>query len=107
MDIPVTPDVAKCLLSAIQTDTGSFRFSNVTPDTLRPVHAPIGLDVEAETPEEIAVAIAAELVMVRRGGTGQPLRDRERVADRWVTGRDGGSDTRDGRAGSSPPAGTE
>ena len=29
------------------------------------VHAPIGLDIGAETPEEIAVAIAAELVKVR------------------------------------------
>jgi xanthine dehydrogenase accessory factor len=57
----------------------------ITADRLRTVHAPIGLDVHAETPEEIAVSIAAELVMARRGGTGQPLRDRERVADRWVT----------------------
>ena len=29
------------------------------------VHAPIGLDIGAETPEEIAIAIAAELVQVR------------------------------------------
>jgi xanthine dehydrogenase accessory factor len=54
-------------------------------DRLSAVHAPIGLDVGAETPEEIAVAIGAELVMARRGGTGQPLRDRERVARRWIT----------------------
>jgi xanthine dehydrogenase accessory factor len=58
-------------------------------DRLAAVHAPIGLDVGAETPEEIAVAIAAELVMVRRGGTGQPLRDRERVHARWVAPRGG------------------
>jgi xanthine dehydrogenase accessory factor len=32
------------------------------------VRAPIGLDIGAETPEEIAVAIAAELVAVRRTG---------------------------------------
>lgn len=57
----------------------------VPADRLRAVHAPIGLDVGAETPEEIAVAIAAELVMARRGGTGRPLRDTERVAERWVT----------------------
>jgi xanthine dehydrogenase accessory factor len=30
------------------------------------VHAPIGLDIGAITPEEIAVAIAAELIAVRR-----------------------------------------
>jgi xanthine dehydrogenase accessory factor len=58
-------------------------------ERLRAVHAPIGLDVGAETPEEIAVAIAAELVMARRGGTGQPLRDRERVLERWVARGEG------------------
>jgi len=50
---------------------------------LADVYAPIGLDIGAETPEEIAVAVAAELVRVRRGGTGLSLRDRERVLDRF------------------------
>jgi len=50
---------------------------------LERIHAPVGLDVGAETPEEIAVAVAAELVMVRRGGTGRPLKDVERVAERF------------------------
>jgi len=31
------------------------------------VHAPIGLRIGAQTPSEIAVAIAGELVQVRRG----------------------------------------
>lgn len=31
----ITPDIAACLLTAIITDTGSFRFSNVRPSTLR------------------------------------------------------------------------
>jgi len=30
------------------------------------VHAPVGLDIGAVTPEEIAVAITAELIAVRR-----------------------------------------
>ena len=47
------------------------------------IYAPVGLDVGAETPEEIAIAVAAELVMVRRGGTGTSLKDVERVADRF------------------------
>jgi xanthine dehydrogenase accessory factor len=36
------------------------------------LHAPIGLNVGAETPEEIAIAIAAELVAVRRGARLKP-----------------------------------
>lgn len=35
-------------------------------DALKAVHAPIGLDIDAETPEEIAVSIVAELIAVRR-----------------------------------------
>ncbi|MDQ3387876.1 MAG: XdhC family protein [Gemmatimonadota bacterium] len=56
-------------------------------ERLEAIHAPVGLDIGAETPEEIAVAIAAELVRVRRGGTGVPLRDHERVLDRWIAPR--------------------
>lgn len=37
------------------------------------VHMPIGLDIGAETPEEIAVSIAGELIKVRRGGNNQSL----------------------------------
>lgn len=40
---------------------------------LRTIHAPIGLDIAALTPEEIAVSICAELINVRRGGKGQSL----------------------------------
>ena len=40
---------------------------------LRDIHAPIGLDIGSETPEEVALAIIAEVVTVRRGGTGEML----------------------------------
>ena len=36
-----------------------------TADDLKRVHNPIGLDIHAETPEEIAVSIVAQLIMVR------------------------------------------
>jgi xanthine dehydrogenase accessory factor len=39
----------------------------VPVDRLEHVHAPIGLDIGAVTPQEIAVAIVAELIAVRRG----------------------------------------
>lgn len=48
--------------------------AQVSRETLARVHAPIGLDLAAETPDEIALSIAAELLQWRRGGTGQPLR---------------------------------
>lgn len=45
------------------------------------VYAPIGLEIGAQTPEEIAVSIMAEIIAVRRGGRGLPMsviaRDRE------------------------------
>ena len=40
---------------------------SVPIDRLAAIHAPIGLDIGAVTPQEIAVAIVAELIAVRRG----------------------------------------
>lgn len=37
------------------------------------VTSPMGLELNAETPEEIAVSILAEIVLLRRGGTGLPM----------------------------------
>ena len=39
----------------------------ITADRLQPVHAPIGLDIGAVTPQEIAVSILAELIAVKHG----------------------------------------
>jgi xanthine dehydrogenase accessory factor len=52
---------------------------------LAAIFAPIGLDIAAETPEEIALAIAAELVRERRGGSARSMRDRFEVVRRWIT----------------------
>jgi xanthine dehydrogenase accessory factor len=50
-------------------------------EVLQRIYAPIGIDIGSTSPEEIAVAIAAELIKVRRGGKAASLRlqDRTRV----------------------------
>ncbi len=51
-----------------------LREAGVPAEKLARVHAPMGLELHAETPEEIAISIAAEIIMLRRQGTGQPMR---------------------------------
>lgn len=51
----------------------------VDTETLARVYAPIGLDLGAETPDEIALSIASELLMWRRGGSGGSLRDQRGI----------------------------
>lgn len=46
---------------------------SLTEAQLERVHSPIGLELQAETPQEIAISIMAEIIMVRRGGSGQPM----------------------------------
>lgn len=59
--------------------------AGVPMERLADIHAPIGVDIGAETPEEIAVAIAAELVAVRRGVEAHgSLRDEERIVERFL-----------------------
>ena len=54
----------------------------VSTERLKQVHAPIGLDIGALTPEEIAVSIMSEIIMVRRGGKGTPLQMDDWFVDR-------------------------
>jgi xanthine dehydrogenase accessory factor len=42
-------------------------------DDLRKVRAPVGLDIGAVSPEEVALSILSEIVAERRGGSGAPL----------------------------------
>ncbi len=50
-----------------------LREVGLTDDELARLRSPIGLDLGARTPEETAISIAAELIQLRWGGTGQAL----------------------------------
>jgi len=51
----------------IATTFEALREAGFSDQDLSRVHAPIGVSIGAETPEEIAVSIAAEIIQVRRG----------------------------------------
>ena len=46
----------------------------VSPAALAEIHAPMGLELNAETPKEIAMSILAEIIMLQRGGTGESMK---------------------------------
>jgi xanthine dehydrogenase accessory factor len=46
----------------------------VTSEQISRVNSPIGLEIKAESPEEIAVSILAEIIMLRNGGTGKSMK---------------------------------
>jgi hypothetical protein len=52
-------------------------------ELLTHVRAPIGLDLGGETPAEIAISVAAEIVHFWNGGSARPLQEKERILDRF------------------------
>ena len=54
----------------------------VAKDRIREVYAPVGLNIGALTPEELAVSIMSEIIMVRRGGDGGQMRMGDWYIDR-------------------------
>jgi len=52
-----------------------LRERGIDDSQLARLSSPIGLDLGGRTPEEIAIAIMAEIISRREGGTGLPLRD--------------------------------
>lgn len=48
--------------------------AGVTSEQLARIHAPMGLELNAETPEEIALSVMAEILMMQHQGTGAPMK---------------------------------
>jgi xanthine dehydrogenase accessory factor len=53
----------------------SLNETGISDEQLNIVHSPMGLGLGAETPEEIAVSIMAEVLMLRNSGSGKHMKD--------------------------------
>ena len=53
----------------------SLNEAGISDEQLKRVHSPIGLGLGAETPEEIAVSIMAEVLMLRGSGSGKQMKE--------------------------------
>ena len=49
--------------------------AGIFDEKLKCIHSPIGLGIGAETPEEIAVSIMAEVLMIRGAGSGKKMKE--------------------------------
>ena len=56
------------------TTVKALKAQGISDEKIAKVHSPIGLELQAETPEEIAVSILAEVLMVRDKGTGKSMK---------------------------------
>ena len=56
----------------------------ISPERLKDVHAPVGLDIGALTPDELAVSIMSEIIMFRHGSSGGPMRMDEKYFNRAI-----------------------
>jgi len=50
-----------------------LRDLGVKPESLSQVHAPIGIDIGADSPEEIAISVMAEVLAVLRKRSGKSM----------------------------------
>lgn len=77
------PDYAGMIGSRRRTNIvlARLREAGFAEDILREVRAPVGLDLGAVSPEEVALAVLSEIVAHRRGGTGRPLSAWRREGD--------------------------
>lgn len=53
----------------------ALKEKGIAEEKIARVHSPMGIELNAETPEEIAVSILAEILMLRGGGSGRMMKD--------------------------------
>jgi xanthine dehydrogenase accessory factor len=56
------------------TTVKELQARGVPEERIARVHSPMGLELQAETPEEIAVSIMAEILMIRDKGSGKTMK---------------------------------
>jgi xanthine dehydrogenase accessory factor len=56
------------------TTVKELKSRGVSEERIARVHSPMGLELRAETPEEIAVSIMAEILMIRDKGSGKSMK---------------------------------
>ncbi len=56
------------------TTVKALKEKGMAPEQIARIHSPMGLELNAETPEEIAVSILAEILMLRDKGTGRMMK---------------------------------
>lgn len=59
------------------TTVKALKENGVDEAKIAKVHSPMGLELQAETPEEIAVSIMAEVMMIKDKGTGKSMKGSE------------------------------
>jgi xanthine dehydrogenase accessory factor len=57
------------------TTVKALKEQGIAGDKIAKVHSPMGIELNAETPEEIAVSIMAEILMIKDKGTGKPMKE--------------------------------
>jgi xanthine dehydrogenase accessory factor len=66
-----------------ETTAQTLKGQGISEEEIQRVQSPVGLDINAETPEEIALSIFAQIIQTRRGGSGETMAHAPKlIADR-------------------------
>ena len=68
-----------------------LQMEGIAKEQLERVWAPAGLDLGAATPEEIAFSVMSQIISVRRGGSGKPMKETRHAAEQAPAADDSGA----------------